>query len=160
MKTLLVTILCFLSFSCVKTHEVDVLIIGGGASGTTAGIQAARLGAHTLIIEEYTWLGGMLTAAGVSAIDGNHKLPSGLWGEFREKLIAYYGHEDNLRTGWVSKVLFEPSVRNEIWKKLAAEEKNLDIWYQSSYETVRRDQGYWIVEGKKKMFLSGSKRKY
>ncbi|MCD7916444.1 MAG: FAD-dependent oxidoreductase [Tannerellaceae bacterium] len=81
MKTLLTTILfCFLSFSCVKTHEVDVLIIGGGASGTTAGIQSARLGARTLIIEEHTWLGGMLTAAGVSAIDGNHKLPAGLWG--------------------------------------------------------------------------------
>ncbi|MCC8199144.1 MAG: FAD-dependent oxidoreductase [Tannerellaceae bacterium] len=150
MKTLLTTILfCFLSFSCVKTHEVDVLIIGGGASGTTAGIQSARLGARTLIIEEHTWLGGMLTAAGVSAIDGNHKLPAGLWGEFRDKLFEHYGHEDELRTGWVSKVLFEPSVGNKIWKKLAAEESNLDIWYESIHQTIHKEKGYWLVEGTK-----------
>ena len=54
--------------------QVDVLIIGGGASGTTAGIQSARMGVETMIIEESPWLGGMLTAAGVSAVDGNYNL--------------------------------------------------------------------------------------
>ena len=52
--------------------SVDVLIIGGGASGVTAGIQSARMGAATLIVEETEWLGGMLTSAGVSAVDGNY----------------------------------------------------------------------------------------
>jgi predicted flavoprotein YhiN len=50
--------------------------VGGGASGTAAGISAGRLGTKTLIIEPTPWLGGMLTSAGVSAIDGNHQLPS------------------------------------------------------------------------------------
>ncbi|GLL54192.1 hypothetical protein KUBF_18540 [Bacteroides finegoldii] len=54
--------------------SVDVLIIGGGASGVTAGIQSARMGAATLIVEETEWLGGMLTSAGVSAVDGNYDL--------------------------------------------------------------------------------------
>ena len=52
-------------------RDVDILIIGGGASGTMAGIQAARLGSSTLIVEETPWLGGMLTSAGVSAISWN-----------------------------------------------------------------------------------------
>lgn len=47
--------------SCMHSEEesVDVLIVGGGASGVTSGIQSARMGANTLIIEENTWLGGM-----------------------------------------------------------------------------------------------------
>lgn len=64
--------------SCMHSEEdkVDVLIIGGGASGVTSGIQSARMGANTLILEESTWLGGMLTSAGVSAVDGNYRLPA------------------------------------------------------------------------------------
>ena len=34
----------------------DVVVIGGGVSGTTAGIRAARLGAQTLIVEQGPWL--------------------------------------------------------------------------------------------------------
>ena len=47
--------------SCMHSEEdkVDVLIIGGGASGVTSGIQSARMGANTLILEESTWLGGL-----------------------------------------------------------------------------------------------------
>ena len=71
--------------------DTDVLIIGGGASGVTSGIQSARMGANTQILEESTWLGGMLTSAGVSAVDGNYRLPAGLWGEFKNRLSDYYG---------------------------------------------------------------------
>lgn len=65
-----------------KSQQTDVLIIGGSTSGTMAGIQSARMGVKTIIVEETPWLGGMLTSAGVSAIDGNHNMPSGLWGNF------------------------------------------------------------------------------
>ena len=81
--------LCFTACSH-SDDSVDVLIIGGGASGVTAGIQSARMGAATLIVEETEWLGGMLTSAGVSAVDGNYDLPAGLFGEFREHLADYY----------------------------------------------------------------------
>ena len=67
-RSLLITMLLsfLLGSSCVNKNEegIDVLIIGGGASGVSAGIQASRLGAKTLIVEETDWLGGMLTAAG------------------------------------------------------------------------------------------------
>lgn len=59
------------------------MIIGGGTAGVAAGIQCARQKVKTILVEPTTWLGGMLTAAGVSATDGNHNLPSGLWEEFR-----------------------------------------------------------------------------
>ena len=60
-----------LSLTVNAGSRYDVVIIGGGASGTTAGIRSARLGAKTLIVEQSPWLGGMLTSAGVSATDGN-----------------------------------------------------------------------------------------
>ncbi|MBD1944059.1 FAD-dependent oxidoreductase, partial [Coleofasciculus sp. FACHB-712] len=47
--------------------EVDVLVVGGGTGGTAAAIQAARRGAKTMLVSEFTWLGGMLTSAGVAA---------------------------------------------------------------------------------------------
>ena len=59
-------------------EQYDVIVVGGGVSGTTAGIRAARLGVHTLIVEEGPWLGGMLTSAGVSATDGNYRLRGGM----------------------------------------------------------------------------------
>ena len=129
-------------------QEVDVLIIGGGAGGTSAGIQAARMGAKVLIIEKTPWLGGMLTSAGVSAIDGNHKLPSGIWGEFRSKLRDYYGGSKALATGWVSHTLFEPSVGNKLLQEMG-NHPNLEIAFNSDYTNIKKDGNGWVVTYKK-----------
>lgn len=128
-----------------QSLQTDLLIIGGGASGTTAGIQAARMGARVTILEETTWLGGMLTSAGVSAIDGNNALPSGLWGEFREQLHQHYGGPQAVATGWVSNTLFEPSVGNSILQQLAAKEKQLQIFFNTSWTSVKKINGRWQV---------------
>ena len=119
-----------------RVLHVDVLVVGGGASGITAGIQAARLNVKTLVVEETTWLGGMLSAAGVSATDGNHLLPSGLWGEFRERIYAHYGGASKVATGWVSNTHFEPHVANQIWKEMASAEKSLQIIYQHQFRSA------------------------
>ena len=130
-----------LLFSCDDSSEFDVVIVGGGAGGTSAAIQSARNGAKTLLIEETNWLGGMLTSAGVSAIDGNYKLPSGFWGEFKDSLVSHYGSLEALKTGWVSNVLFEPKVGNEILKSIAHNEKNLKILYSTSTQSVSKHNG-------------------
>ena len=120
-------------FSCqlqTDTIEVDVLVIGGTTSGISAGIQASRLGAKTLVVEETPWLGGMLTSSGVSAVDGNHHMPSGIWNEFRELLRYRYGGADALSTGWVSNTLFEPHIGDSIFKAMAAKEELLKVIYE------------------------------
>jgi hypothetical protein len=114
----------------------DVVIVGGGASGTSAGIRAASLGARTLIIEEFDWLGGMLTSSGVSAADGNHKLKGGIWGRFRDSLEMRYGGVQGLKTGWVSNTLFEPSVGAKIFANMAAKESNLTVWFRSTVSNI------------------------
>ena len=45
-------------------EEVDVLVVGGGPAGASAGLAAARLGAKTLIVEQFNCLGGIATAGG------------------------------------------------------------------------------------------------
>lgn len=140
---------CILVFSACSEEDtsinVDVLVVGGGASGVAAGIQAARLGVNTLIIEETPWLGGMLTSAGVSAVDGNYRLPAGIWGEFQSKLADYYGGLDSLKTGWVSNVLFEPSVGNHIFCRMTEAEKNLGVYFKAKWEKVKRRDNVWYV---------------
>jgi len=151
---LVIFLICISAYSYEKNADdkeyYNVVIIGGGTSGISAGIQSARMGIKTLIVEQYDWLGGMLTAAGVSAFDGNYKLKGGFWSEFRDSLNSYYGGENALKTGWVSSILFEPSVGNKIFRTIAAKEKNLNIWYRSlpvSYSKL--DDNTWEIEIKK-----------
>ena len=41
-------------------HEADVVVAGGGVSGITAALSAARLGAHTVLVDRFGQLGGNL----------------------------------------------------------------------------------------------------
>lgn len=131
-----------------NSYEVthDVIVIGGGASGTAAGVQSARTGASTLIIEEHEWLGGMLTSAGVSCVDGNHKLPSGLFGEFKDSLIARYGTAEALKTGWVSHTNFEPQVGDQIFQNMVSREPLVNATFNTTVKDIRKDKDIWIIK--------------
>ena len=115
------------------SYKTDVLVIGASASGIAAGIQSARMGVQTIIVEPTTWLGGMITAAGVCAFDGNHSMPSGLFGEFREALHKVYGGASKVSTGWVSNTLFEPHVGDSIFKSMVLHTKGLTVKYQFQF---------------------------
>jgi hypothetical protein len=160
--TLLLSIL--FNFHSVKSQsdlvEMDLLIVGGGASGISAGIQSARQGINVLIIEETEWLGGMLTAAGVSATDGNHQMPSGIWGEFRDSIYAHYGGPEKVATGWISHTLFEPSVGNRIFQNMAAAEPLLSVHYQTSFLSAKRSGDYWLVKGRNRKGIYEIKTKF
>jgi hypothetical protein len=144
-----IILLLFLIFSHKPTigqeKTFQVIIIGGGASGIAAGLQSARSGIKTLIIEEYQWLGGMLTAAGVSAFDGNHQIAGGIWSEFRDSLYRHYGGPHEVETGWVSNTLFEPHVGNRIFNNMAAHEKNLTIIYGKTFTSIKRKDNLWYI---------------
>jgi hypothetical protein len=116
----------FLAFAQSQPAKLEtaVLVIGGGAGGTAAALQSARMGVKTILVEPTTMLGGMLTAAGVSCTDGNDQLPSGIWEEFRQALYTHYGRK-RLNTGWVSNTNFEPHVADSIFKAWTKKEKNL-----------------------------------
>jgi len=136
-------IMMLLNFSC-STSSYDIVIVGGGTSGVVSAIQSSRMGSKTLLIEESNWLGGMLTSAGVSAMDGNYKLPSGFLKEFRDSLVSHYGHLDSLKTGWVSNTMFEPSIGNQILKDIVNSQKNLTIKYNSVVDKVYKNEKFVV----------------
>ena len=67
------------------TSECDVLVVGGGAAGTVAALQAGRAGADTLLIERNSQLGGTGTTGGVSF--------PGLFDAWGKQIIAGIGWE-------------------------------------------------------------------
>lgn len=151
----------FFNTLTAQTMYTDVLVIGGGAGGTAAGIQSARQKVKTIIAEPTTWLGGMLTAAGVSATDGNHLLASGLWEEFRQQLYKHYKTE-KLATGWVSNTLFEPHVGDSIFKALCAKEKDyLSVLFGLQLQSVLKEKnkitGAVFLNAQKKTVIIKSK---
>lgn len=119
-----------------QKYDTDVLVIGGGTGGAAAGIQAARMGVSVIIAEPTVWLGGMFSSAGVAAFDGNHNMPSGLFGEFRAQLYKVYGGPDAVATGWVSNTQFEPRIGDSIMKLMAGSEKKLKILYKHQFTKV------------------------
>ena len=143
--------------SCAEPEHVDVLVIGGGASGTAAAIQSARMGVGTMLVEETPWLGGMLTSAGVSCIDGNYNLRSGIFGEFADSLAVRYGSWDALKTGWVSNINFEPHVGQEILTNIAACCGDLlDVRRETEMlKVAKQEDGLWNV-----LFRNADGKKY
>ena len=99
----------------VTTLKADVLVVGGGTGGTAAAVQAARRGAKTILVSEFPWLGGMLTAAGVSAPDGNElaAFGTGLWGQFLRELQQR--QPGGLDWGWVSFFTYDPRIGAQVF---------------------------------------------
>ena len=118
----------------------EVLVIGGGASGVSAAIQSGRMGVKTIIAEPTTWLGGMITSAGVAAFDGNHNMPSGIFGEFRNQLYKVYGGPSKVATGWVSNTQFEPRVGDSIFKRLVLAIPIINVVYQLQLVKVLKEK--------------------
>ena len=141
MKRVLLPLL-FLTVSCA--HPYDVIVIGGGTGGTAAAVEAARNGASTLILEETPWLGGMLTSAGVSAIDGNYRLRGGIFGEFCDSLAARYGGYEALKSGWVSNILFNPAVGAEVCANISRD-AGVEVRHGTTFMGARKTRRGWKV---------------
>ncbi len=78
----------------------DVIVAGGGIAGIAAAISSARLGARTLLIERYGFLGGMATAGLVNPFmthctSTGEPLIGGIFDELRVRLADLGGIHAN-----------------------------------------------------------------
>jgi hypothetical protein len=101
----------------------DILVAGAGMGGVAAALTASKRGHSVCLTEESTWIGGQMTAGGVSALD-EHKFieitgATRTYSEMRNRLREYYRHRfqlkpaanlENLNPGacYVSSLCFEP----------------------------------------------------
>lgn len=136
------------------TTECDVLVVGGGAAGTIAAIQAGRMGARTFLVERNSQLGGTTTTAGVSF--------PGLFDAWGKQIIAGIGWEMVRETvaldkgslpdfsrvperHWMNQVHVNPFLY-----VLLAEEKcrqaNVEIAYYEFPQAIRKTEDGWQVD--------------
>ena len=87
----------------------------------------------------------MLTSAGVSAVDGNYSLRAGLFGEFADSLALRYGGYDSLYTGWVSKIMFQPHVGEQVLSNMAGKERSLEVLRNTSFRGAEKLRRGWRV---------------
>ena len=93
-----------------KNRFWDVIVLGGGVAGCMAAIASARQGAKTLLVEQYGFLGGSLTNAGVGPMmtfhAGSRQVVTGIPQELVDRMTSLggcIGHiEDS--TGYASSV--------------------------------------------------------
>lgn len=118
-------------------EQVDVLVWGGGSGGVAAALQAARAGARTLLLTPGGWLGGMVSAAGVCAPDGNELTPwqSGLWGALLRALARE--EPDGLDHNWVSCFGYRPASAERILRRWLDAEPLLQWWPDTTLEEVQ-----------------------
>ncbi len=75
------------------THDVDVLICGGGFAGVAAAVAAARNGVSTMLIEKYGFLGGLATGALVITTP---PLNNGINREIARRLMSWNSYAPDL----------------------------------------------------------------
>ena len=138
----------------VLTTQCDVLVVGGGAAGTIAAIQAGRMGARTLLVERNSQMGGITTTAGVSF--------PGLFDAWGKQIIAGIGWELVQETvvldggtipdfsrvpehHWMNQVHV-----NQFLYVLLAEEKcrqaGVEVAYYEFPQSVHKNAGGWQVD--------------
>src|SRR6476620_11570609 len=113
-------------FYGVRGERCEILVVGGGTGGVAAALAAASAGRQVVLLEETDWLGGQLTAQGVSALDEHAHI------ETFGGTASYYRLRDLVRDAyrpragaarrvadfnpghcWVSRLAFEPRVAVE-----------------------------------------------
>ncbi|MBK9167891.1 MAG: FAD-dependent oxidoreductase [Bryobacterales bacterium] len=114
----------------------DVLVVGAGMGGVSAAIAAASRGHAVCMTEETSWIGGQMTAGGVSALDENKFIEltgvTHLYAEMRRRIRDHYRRYtmltpaaaamENLNPGgcYVSSLCFEPRVGVRVLEEMLA----------------------------------------
>ena len=123
-----------------RTIGCDIAIAGGGLSGTATAYEGLLAGKTVCMTEITDWVGGQISAQGVSALDERPTQRTKLYFprgylEFRQKVQDYYG---KLNSGycWVSEVCFIPKDAHNILygmlKNAESKGKGKLYWYPNT----------------------------
>ena len=106
-----------------KPESCEILVAGGGTGGVAAALAAARSGRSVVLLEETDWIGGQLTAQGVSALDEHEHIEScggtASYYALRNAIREHYG-QPNPGNCWVTRLAFEPKVAVGVMERMLA----------------------------------------
>lgn len=152
------------SASIPVSREVDVLVIGGGASGIAAAIAAANEGAKTMLVEQRGFLGGMGTVALVPAFcpftDKRKPIIRGLGLQLMERMKQacdpQYREEYQEMLDWVP---IDPEVLKRVYDDAILESGATPLYHTFVYDVVlsedrRKVEGVVVVNKTGRSFIS------
>lgn len=123
--------------------EYDVVVVGGGPAGINAAIASGRMGAKTLLIERYGFLGGMSTVALVYPwmtfhTSSGRQVIKGIAQEIVERLMACGGSPGHLRdtVGFTNTVTPYHPEKYKILALEMLEEAKVDVLVHSFVDKV------------------------
>ncbi|MBT3375591.1 MAG: FAD-dependent oxidoreductase [Lentisphaerae bacterium] len=130
----------------------DVVVCGGGPAGCAAAIAAARLGAKTLLIEKYGFLGGATVAQLVGVVLSTNGVDfQGVWHEWAARLLRYRAMAPLIRSPvpmYTGREWFRSSVAPEgvkrVWDDLLGE-AGAEVLHLAHLCGARVDEG--VVSG-------------
>ena len=126
-----VAVLSVPDLESAREAACEILIAGGGTGGVAAALAAARAGRSVVLLEETDWLGGQMSAQGVSALDEHEHIEAfggtASYTRFRDLLRDHYrpqagaaGQQSDFNPGacWVTRLAFEPRVAVEVIERM------------------------------------------
>ncbi len=135
-------------------REVDVLVVGGGTAGTIAAIQAAKLGARTMLVERGSQLGGTTTVGGVAFPGLFHawgrQIIAGIGWELVRRTVALDGGElpdfsKPPARHWHHQVLINPYLYSLLAEE-ACQQAGATICYYEFPLSIENHGDGWAVE--------------
>ncbi len=123
----------------------DVIVLGGGVSGCMAAFAAAKQGASTLLVEQYGFLGGSLTNAGVGPMmtfhAGERQVVTGIPQEMVDRLCeknGCLGHIEDT-TGYASSVTpFDAETMKLVFDEMA-QDYGVDVLFHAVLSDVQKE---------------------
>jgi hypothetical protein len=156
-KLLFAVFLWYTTFSYAQTIKTDVLVIGGTPSGLAAAIQSARSKVKTILIipkkdiDIEIYMSRPLPADVLANIPNRDtyfiptgvNIPSGVWGEFREKVRAFYKTTPGYDTTYNAPLKFEKYTGAAILKGIADTVKDLTVKINTPFTAIKKDGTGW-----------------
>ena len=130
----------------VRSKAYDCVVVGGGSAGCAAAAAAASSGCSTLLVERHGFLGGMGTAASLSAFinyrfrrnDLSHSFYRGIIADLGACGATYAAEQGNVD-------VFEPEALKRVLETRLAR-AGVDVWYHTAIFSLERSAGDWALQ--------------